>query len=286
MTDDAGRTAGKFKLDLGAYAARIGYAGGLDPTLETLAGLHFAHSTSIPFENLDILLGRPISLELDWLQAKLIAGHRGGYCFEQNTFFAAVLESLGFTVTRLAARVRFGSTEIRPRSHMLLSVEVDGEPWLADVGFGRVGPLYPIRLNQAEAVHQSAWTFRMSREGGLHVLQTFHDDGWFDLYAFTREPQEPVDFVVANHYTSTHPDSPFVQTLVVQRTSPDTCWILRNLELTVEKAGEKTMETLWDDDALIDCPGRSLRPALSGGDAVPLWNMSEATRRSRPAAPE
>jgi len=240
----------EFKIDLGAYTARIGYTGGLDPTLETLKDLQFAHSTTIPFENLDILLGRPISLELDWLQAKLIAGRRGGYCFEQNTLFAAVLESLGFNLTRLAARVRFGSAEIRPRLHMLLSVKVDGEPWLADVGFGRVGPLHPIRLNQSEAVRQLRWAFRISQEGGLHVLQTLHDDVWFDLYAFTLEPQEPVDFMVANHYTSTHPDSPFVQTLVVQRASPDTCWILRNLELTVEKAGEKTAETLWDDDAL------------------------------------
>jgi len=251
MRDEAGRKAGEFNLDLGAYAARIGYTGGLDPTLETLKGLHFAHSTSIPFENLDILLGRPISLELPWLQAKLIAGHRGGYCFEQNTLFAAVLESLGFTVTRLAARVRFGSKEIRPRLHMLLSVEIGGEPWLADVGFGRLGPIYPIRLDQPLAVHQSTWTLRLKREAGLHVLQSFQSDGWFDLYAFTLEPQEPVDFMVANHYTSTHPDSPFVQNLVVQRTSPDTCWTLRNLELTVEKGGEKTTETLWDEDALL-----------------------------------
>jgi N-hydroxyarylamine O-acetyltransferase len=251
MTDVGAPDAGAGKVDLQAYAARIGFAGGLDPTLETLRRLQFAHSTSIPFENLDILLGQPISLELDRLQAKLVAGRRGGYCFEHNTLFAAVLESLGFKVTRLAARVRFGATAVRPRTHMLLSVDVDGEPWLADVGFGRVGPLEPLRLDRAEAVEQSGWTFRISNDGIHHVLQTLNDESWFDLYAFSLEPQEPVDFVVSNHFTATHPDSPFVRSLIVQRRSPDACWLLQNLELTVERAGERTTETLWDDDALV-----------------------------------
>jgi N-hydroxyarylamine O-acetyltransferase len=251
MAERGDRKAGDAKVDVAAYFARIGYKGDARPTVETLRDLHLAHSTSIPFENLDILMGRPISLELDWLQAKLIAGRRGGYCFEQNSYFAAILESLGFTVTRLAARVRFGSSEIRPRLHMLLSVEAGGDAWLADVGFGCTGPLYPIRLNQTEAVRHGAWTFRVSRDDGLHVLQTLQDDSWFDLYAFTLEPQERVDFLVANHYTSTYPDSPFVSTLVVQRGSPEARWVLRNRELTVETAEDKTEETVWDDDALV-----------------------------------
>ncbi len=250
MADAEGGSSGEAKLDMNAYLARIGYSGELSPTLETLKDLQLAHSTSIAFENLDILLGRPISLDLDRLQAKLIAGRRGGYCFEHNTLFAAVLEALGFKVTRLAARVRFGATEIRPRSHMHLLVAIDGEPWLADAGFGRVGPLHPIRLNQTEAVHQSGSSYRINRDGGLFVLQALYGDISFDFYSFTLEPQEPVDFVVANHFTSTYPDSPFVHTLVVQRRSWDTCWMLRNLELTVEHAGKKTTETLWDDDAL------------------------------------
>jgi N-hydroxyarylamine O-acetyltransferase len=251
MPEEEARKTGGVKLDAGAYAARIGYKGRTEATIETLRELHFAHATSIPFENLDILMGRPISLELDWLHAKLIAGHRGGYCFEQNTYFAAILESLGFKVTRLAARVRFGSAGIRPRLHMLLSVELDGAPWLADVGFGCTGPLYPLRLDHTEPVRQSAWAFRVWIEHGLHVLQTLRDGSWFDLYSFSFEPQEAVDFVVPNHYTSTHPDSPFVQTLIVQRASKDTRWTLRNRALTVETAKEKTEETLVDDDELI-----------------------------------
>src|SRR5262249_26564564 len=95
-------------LDLDAYCARVNYAGPPTPPLETLPALHLAHATHIPFENLDILLGRGIRIDLDSLQAKLVHARRGGYCFEQNTLFQAVLEQLGFRVTALAARVRVG----------------------------------------------------------------------------------------------------------------------------------------------------------------------------------
>ena len=242
---------GENLVKLDAYLARVGYAGRLDPTIETLRGIHFAHATQIPFENLDILLGRPIALDLQSLQAKLVDNGRGGYCFEQNTLFAAVLESLGFAVTRLAARVRFGSSAIRPRSHMLLSVEIDGGAWLADVGFGGEGLLLPIRLDQHDKVEQGAWTFRVKVEGTTHVLQSLHVDGWFDLYAFTREPQYPVDFVVSNHFTSTYPRSPFVQSLVVQRTGPDLRWSLRNRVLTEQRPDRSVTSALSDDDALL-----------------------------------
>ena len=113
-------------LDLPAYLRRIGYAGGLAPTRTTLDALQLAHATSIPFENLDILLGVPIRLDLASVQAKLVAGRRGGYCFEQNALFAAVLEHVGFAVTRLAARVRLGHGIVRPRTHMTLRVDFDG----------------------------------------------------------------------------------------------------------------------------------------------------------------
>jgi N-hydroxyarylamine O-acetyltransferase len=238
-------------VDLEAYLARTGYTGRLDPSLATLQGLHLAHATSIPFENLDILLGREISLELDALESKLVAGRRGGYCFEHNTLFSAVLESLGFDVSRLAARVRFGSTAIRPRSHMLLSVNVDGQPWLVDVGFGGEGLLYPIPIRDCEESKQFGWTFRVQRDRDIQVLQSLHAEGWFDLYAFTQEPQYPIDFVVANHFTATYPHSPFVQSLVVQRQNCETRFTLRNRELTEESPSRKNTRTVSDDDAVL-----------------------------------
>lgn len=133
-------------LDLDAYLRRIGYAGALDPGSATLEALHLAHASRIPFENLDILLGRPIRLDLGSLQAKLVRDGRGGYCFEQNLLLAAVLGRVGFDVTPLAARVRYRITRAVPRTHALLVVETGGERWLADVGFGLEGLLMPVPL--------------------------------------------------------------------------------------------------------------------------------------------
>jgi N-hydroxyarylamine O-acetyltransferase len=252
MPDEREHTISAVPIDLDAYLTRIGYKGAIAATRETLEGLHFAHATTIPFENLDILFGRPISLDLEHLQAKLVASRRGGYCFEHNTLFAAVLESLGFKVTRLAARVRFGTLAVRPRTHMLLSVEVDGEPFLADVGFGCRGPLHPIRMHQTEPVRQLAWAFQIRSDGDVHVVQSHETEGWLDLYSFTLERQYPIDYEVANYYTAAHPNSPFVHTLLVQRQSAQARWTLRNRELTEQKPGEVTTETVWDDAALLD----------------------------------
>jgi N-hydroxyarylamine O-acetyltransferase len=239
-------------LDLEAYLARIGYSGSLSPTIETLKALHFAHSSAIPFENLDIVLGRSISLDLGHIQTKLVTAKRGGYCFEHYALFAAVLESLGFDVIRLAARVRFGARETRPRSHMLLEVRSGAEPWLSDVGFGCAGPLYPIRLLDGAEDHQGAWTFRIRAEGDELILESKESDGWLDLYSFTRERQYPVDYEAPNYWTSTHPSSPFVQGMVVQKGTLSSRLILRHRELTELKPPDKTTELIERDDALLE----------------------------------
>ena len=126
-------------LDLDAYLARIGYDGPREPTLEVLRAIHAAHPAAIPFEAIDVLLDRGVDISLPAVQAKLIAGRRGGYCFEQNTLFLAVLRELGFDVEPLLARVvwmRPADAPAGPRTHMVLRVTLEGRPWLADVGFG------------------------------------------------------------------------------------------------------------------------------------------------------
>jgi N-hydroxyarylamine O-acetyltransferase len=222
-------------LDLQAYLARIGHTGELDPTIETLTALHRQHVLSIPFENLDILLGRPIRLDLESLQAKLVHGRRGGYCFEQNALFGAVLERLGFEVTGLAARVCMGDDRSTPRTHMILGVDFGGRRWLADVGFGGDTLLEPIAYDDDQAVLQGAWTFQLGDEGDVRVLRGLRADGWMDLYAFTEEPQLPVDYEVANHYTSTWTRSPFVTKTIAQRSGLDERWMLIDDELRVER---------------------------------------------------
>ncbi len=238
-------------LDLQAYLARIGYTGDLAPTIETLTGIHRAHVLSIPFENLDILLGRPIRLDMESLQEKLVRLGRGGYCFEQNSLFAAVMEHLGFQVTRLAARVRMGDERSTPRTHMVLAVDIDGARWLADVGFGGDTLLDPIALEGDEPVRQGAWAFRMGLEDEVRVLRGHRSDGWMDLYAFTEEPQLPVDYEVANHFTSTWPRSPFVSKVVVQRSGLDERWMLIDDEVRVERPGGTERHTVASPQELL-----------------------------------
>ena len=222
-------------LDLEAYLRRIGYSGGLEATVETLTAIHRAHVLSIPFENLDILLGRPIRLDLASLQAKLVRDRRGGYCFEQNGLFGAVLEHLGFAVTGLAARVSMGEERTTPRTHMILAVDIAGTRWLADVGFGGDTLLDPVPFDGDGPVPQGAWAFRLANDGDVRVLWGLRTEGWLELYSFTQEPQLPVDYEVANHFTSTWPRSPFVTKIIAQRSGLDERWMLIDDELRVER---------------------------------------------------
>lgn len=238
-------------VDLEAYLRRIGYTGGLQPVLAVLEAIHLAHATHIPFENLDILLGRPIALDLASLQAKLVTGGRGGYCFEQNLLFAAVLQRLGFTVTHLAARVIYPSGRKLPRTHILLRVDVAGATWLADVGFGLEGLLLPVPFATGREARQFRWTYRVVEANAEWTLQSLRDGAWTDLYSFSLEPQLAVDFEPANHYTATHPDSRFVRTLTAQLPTPEVRYRLRNRELVLDRGGSITRRELADDDELL-----------------------------------
>jgi N-hydroxyarylamine O-acetyltransferase len=210
------------ELDVDAYLARIGYGGPTDATEEVLRGLHHAHATSIPFENLDILLDREIRIDLPGIQEKLLLRQRGGYCFEHNLLFAALLERLGFLVTRLSARVRMGNARVLPSTHMTVSVSAGGQPWLADVGFGGEGLLEPVPLADGVSSEQGGRGYRLVRETEREwVLRTSRPDGWLDLYSFTLEPRREADYFVANYYTSTHPRSPFTGRMVAQRVELD-----------------------------------------------------------------
>jgi N-hydroxyarylamine O-acetyltransferase len=261
-------------LDLPSYLARIGLGAAPAPTAAGLAELHLAHATHIPFENLDVLIRRPIRLDPEGLQHKLVRDRRGGYCFEQNLLFAAVLEAVGFRVTRLAARVRYRAARLLPRTHMLLAVEADGGPWLADVGFGGSGPLLPLRLDDRGEQRQFHWSYRIVDEGRARVLQGGGPSGWQDFYAFTPEPQEVVDYEVASYYVSTHPDSPFTRTLAAQLPTPDARYLLRNRELTVERGTGSETRTVPDEelpDLLARVFGLTVPPGVVFPDHPWAW---------------
>lgn len=237
-------------LDLPAYFQRIEFAGEPRADFPTLRGLHLAHATHIPFENLDPLLGRPARMDLEALQAKLIHARRGGYCFEQNTLFAAVLEQLGFGVTRLAARVHVNAHRLLPRTHKLLRVEADGRSWICDVGFGSWGLLEPIALEANVEVRQGDWLLQLANRGHEFVLRCPQCPVGTDLYSFTLEPQLPVDFEPANHYCSTHPQSRFVRTLTAQMTGLTERALLRNREFILSRATSTETQLIADESQL------------------------------------
>ncbi|MEV0612300.1 arylamine N-acetyltransferase [Nonomuraea sp. NPDC050404] len=216
------------KLDLDAYLRRIGYDGSRTPTAETLRAVHLAHVRAIPFENLDVLLGKGVSLDLGSMQDKLVTGGRGGYCHEHNLLFAAALERLGFLVTRHLARIRLGRHHL-PRSHAMLTVVARGRTWLADVGFGGEGLVEPLPFEEGASLASGEWRWRLGRDGQFWVLHS----GETELYAFRPdEPQLPSDFEVANYYVSTHPQSPFTRHLLAQRTTADARVRLEGVRLT------------------------------------------------------
>ena len=235
---------------LAAYLARIGHAGPVDPSLDTLQALHYAHATHIPFENLDVLLGRGVDLDPAALQQKLVVNRRGGYCFEHNLLFAEVLDTLGFDVTCLSARVRLGAVGVRPRTHMLLLVRFPESRWVADVGFGSDGLLLPVPFEPATESVQSWRSYRVVPEGTWWAMQVRRGGEWIDLYAFTLDAHERIDYEVLNHFTATHSRSIFRSLLMAQLVSADRRIALRNRVLTVETADGITTRVLTEDEIL------------------------------------
>lgn len=210
-------------FDLDAYFARTGYAGPRTPTLTTLNGIVAAHAQAIPFENLDVLLGRGINLEPAAIERKLVHDRRGGYCFEQNTLLLGVLESLGFHVRPISARVRLQRPRdfIPPRTHLFLRVELDSESWLVDNGVGSLSLTAAIRLHAEGEQATPHEPRRIVREGPKLFHQARLGDEWTDVCEFTLEEMPPIDRELANWYTSAHPQSHFLNRLVAARATPN-----------------------------------------------------------------
>lgn len=206
-------------FDLSRYLGRLGLQG-----QPSLAELHRAHVARILFENLDPLVGIPVSLDPDAIARKLVDNDRGGYCFEHNLLLQRALEALGAKVEPILARVRNGQPAgvVNPLTHLLLRVELDGEVWHADVGFGQGTLLEPIPFGPGGPHEQSGWSYRVVEEdGALLVLQTATVEGWRDLYAFRPEPAPPIDVEVSNWFACTHPQSRFVTRLLVTEHGAD-----------------------------------------------------------------
>ncbi|MFD3746984.1 arylamine N-acetyltransferase [Nocardia sp. NPDC058633] len=274
VPDDHGWQGGE--LDLDAYLARIGYDGPRTASVDTLRALVRAHTTTIPFENLEIILGRGIALDLKTLQDKLLRQRRGGYCYENVGVFAAALERLGFGVTGLSGRVTYGAAAtgaLRPATHALLRVTTpdDDRVWICDVGFG-FGPLEPFELvDSGGEFTLGAWRYRLERGAeGLWVLYQFGGAGWIDRYTFTENPQFRIDYAVGNHFVSTSPRSPFTTRPFLQRFLPDVHHVLDDLTLSAEYPDGTATSRDIDPTELTEILAEVFDIDLAGTDAATL----------------
>lgn len=257
------------ELRLDNYLARIGYGGPVAADLATLAALHTAHVNAIPFEGLDPLLRRPVKLDLPSVQAKLVDSRRGGYCFEQNILFKAVLETIGFSVTGLGGRVRWMSppdSPLGPRTHMLLKVELPDGPHLADVGFGVCLLDTPLQFKTGLEQRTAMGTYRLSESDGLFTLSAQRPNGWRAMYTFNMEPQIHSDYELGSWFTSTSPLAPFVNMLIMERLNGDKRYKLANRRLTVEVrdgevASERALDSADELDRVLDETFNVVAPA-------------------------
>ncbi|MET9961549.1 arylamine N-acetyltransferase [Streptomyces sp. NPDC006326] len=272
------------ELDLDAYLERIGYAGPvggggeLRADLPTLYAVHRAHTAAITFENLDVLLGRPVELGVKAIEDKLVHGRRGGYCYEQNSLLAAALERIGFEVSGRGARNRTRGDSLLAVTHAVLVVTVEGEPWLCDAGFGHQGPVEPVPLARpGTEVAQGEWTYTVrAEEDGILALCLLRDGAWRDLYAFSPQRYHPVDYVVLNHYSSSHPRSAFLGKVVVQLPGDGVRRALVGRELTRLYPDGRSERQSVEPAELLALLDREFGLRLSGRDAEELERINRA----------
>lgn len=204
---------------LKSYFNRIGYKSIPKADLNTLIELNTLHTRTIPFENLTPFSNQLVSLEEADIEKKLINECRGGYCFEQNSLFARVLRTIGFSVKELGGRVVYGRPEeiITRRSHMLLQIDLEGDLYLVDVGFGSLTMPVPIRFEMDTEQPTTHETYRIKTLDDDLKIQALIGGDWKTTYRFNLQKQYPIDYFVINYFLCTHPSSKFITGLTVAR---------------------------------------------------------------------
>jgi len=238
-------------IPLQAYLARIAYTGPTTPTIDTLRSIHRAHLQTVPFENLDISLGRTIVVDEDATVRKIVEQHRGGFCYELNGAFAALLRELGFHVTLLSARVARPQGGEGPEfDHLTLRVDLE-EPWLADVGFGE-SFLEPLRMKSGPEQLDPTGPFRLLQIGErLQLDKAEPDDSWRPEYSFSLQPRRLEDFAGMCHYHQTSPESSFTQNSICSRATAEGRITLSGMKLIVTRNGQRQERILSSEDERI-----------------------------------
>ena len=235
-------------MNVSAYFDRIGYTGLATPTVETLIKLHRAHMFTVPFENLDIALGRRIVCDEASFLRKIVDGRRGGFCYELNGALAALLRQLGFQVTLLSARVPREDGSASPEfDHLTLRVDLE-EPWLADVGFGD-SFVEPLQLKVGIEQPQFGRNYRLvEKQGSLDMERSEPDGTWKRQYSFTLVPRRLDEFAPMCHYHQTSPESPFTRKSICSKATPWGRITIAERKLIVTCNGEKRESVLNSDE--------------------------------------
>jgi N-hydroxyarylamine O-acetyltransferase len=262
-------------IDLDAYFERIAYAGSRTADASTLAAIHCQHPRAIPFENLNPLLRWPVRLDPASLQQKLVRDRRGGYCYEHNLLLSHVLRQLGFSARCLTARVLLNVPDgtVRPRTHMLLLVELENDRYVADVGFGGLTLTAPLRLLPQIEQSTPHEPFRLIESAVGFVMQAKVGDDWRSLYEFDLQEQLLEDYELVSWYLCHNPTSHFTTGLVAARPDRDRRYALRGNELAVHYlnggterrllATSEELRTVLEEEIRVTLPeGAELQAAL------------------------
>ena len=230
-------------MDVQAYLRRINYAGQTNPTAATLRALHVTHLRTVPFENLSIHAGEPIVLDDESLFTKIVERRRGGFCYEANGLFAALLRALGFRVTMLSAEVaRDDASYSPPFDHMALMITLE-DRWLADVGFGD-SFTEPLLLDGQLEQLQSPDAFRIDRDGDYRIVMRREADQWKPNYRFTLQSYTYQDFAEMCRYHQTSPESHFTQKRICSRATKDGRITVSDMRLIETSDGQRRERTL------------------------------------------
>lgn len=220
----------------------------LRPTKELLFSIQYQFTQTVPYENIDILRGIPLSLEEGDLYDKIVTRHRGGYCFEINGFLGMLLRSIGYDVIDYMARYLRGETEIPMRRHRVLIVTCDdGAKYICDAGIGQSAFRYPLPFIEGNEDHQCGEIYRLDRDDFYGwVISDWHHGAWRRFYGFTEEPQLNIDYVMPSFWCEKHPDSPFTSAYMLSIKTPDGRKTLDGNGFRVF-AGEDVTETTLSD---------------------------------------
>ncbi len=205
-------------MDVEKYLARIGISSDIPrvPTYEFLKELQLAHLYSVPYENIDIINGVPINLEIEKIYEKIVVGRRGGWCFELNCLFSALLFELGFNTKNYLARFWRGEEGIPIHRHRVTAVFVNGKTYISDVGIGSVSPRIPLLLEPGLVQEYFGESYRFEKEADFGwVLYEFRHGVWERYFSFTDEPHYDADFVAISYFCEHHFTSKFNKSYIV-----------------------------------------------------------------------